>query len=67
LQNSDEDARNRGAILCVRSMRIASLPLARRLGQSPRQQIREDLRRFKQVKETGETATIEGQPHGRSG
>ncbi|HZV06238.1 MAG TPA: YgaP-like transmembrane domain [Gemmataceae bacterium] len=42
-------------------------PIARLLGQSPSQQIREDLRRFKQVMETGETATIEGQPRGQCG
>jgi uncharacterized membrane protein len=40
-------------------------PIARLLGQSPSQQIREDLRRFKQVMETGETASIEGQPRGQ--
>jgi len=42
-------------------------PLARLLGASPSQQIHEDLRRFKQVMETGEVATIEGQPRGRRG
>jgi uncharacterized membrane protein len=42
-------------------------PLARLLGQSPRQHIHEDLRRFKQVMESGETATIEGQSRGRRG
>jgi len=31
-------------------------------GQEPGQQIREDLRRFKQMMEAGEFATIEGQP-----
>jgi uncharacterized membrane protein len=41
-----------------------AMPLARLLGQSPRQQLREDLWRFKQVMETGETATIEGKPRG---
>lgn len=40
-------------------------PLARLMGESPRQQIHEDLRRFKQVMETGEVATVEGQPQGR--
>jgi uncharacterized membrane protein len=40
-------------------------PLARLMGESPRQQIHEDLRRFKQVMEAGEVATIEGQPQGR--
>ncbi len=40
-------------------------PLARLMGASPRQQIHEDLRRFKQVMETGEVATTEGQPRGQ--
>ncbi len=40
-------------------------PLARLMGESPAQQIHEDLRRFKQVMETGEAATIEGQPRGK--
>lgn len=40
-------------------------PLARLMGRSPRQQIHEDLRRFKQVMEAGEAATTEGQPRGR--
>jgi uncharacterized membrane protein len=42
-------------------------PLARLLGEAPEQQIHEDLRRFKQVMETGEVATTEGQPHGKCG
>lgn len=42
-------------------------PLARLLGSEPCQQIHEDLQRFKQVMETGEIATIEGQPRGRCG
>jgi uncharacterized membrane protein len=42
-------------------------PIARLLGASPRQQIHEDLQRFKQVMETGEVAAIEGQPRGRCG
>lgn len=42
-------------------------PLARLLGASPCQQIHEDLQHFKQVMETGEVATIEGQPRGRCG
>ncbi|MHB1424641.1 MAG: YgaP-like transmembrane domain [Gemmataceae bacterium] len=42
-------------------------PLARLMGESPEQQIHEDLRRFKQVMETGEAATIKGQPHGQCG
>jgi uncharacterized membrane protein len=42
-------------------------PLARMMGESPQQQIHEDLRRFKQVMETGEIATTEGQPRGQCG
>lgn len=34
------------------------------LGQAPGQRIREDLRRFKQLMETGEVATTKGQPRG---
>lgn len=33
-------------------------------GKAPEQQIREDLRHFKQLVETGEIPTTEGQPHG---
>lgn len=39
--------------------------LARLLGEEPRVQIREDLRRFKQLIETGEIPTTRGQPSGR--
>ncbi|MDQ4122515.1 MAG: DUF2892 domain-containing protein [Acidobacteriota bacterium] len=35
-------------------------------GEEPSVQIRDDLRRFKQLMETGEIPTIEGQPAGRS-
>jgi uncharacterized membrane protein len=35
------------------------------LGHEPSQTIREDLRRLKQLRETGEVPTIEGQPRGR--
>ncbi|MEX5218800.1 MAG: SRPBCC family protein [Nitrospira sp.] len=38
--------------------------LAKLFGEEPSQQIEEDLRRFKQVMETGETATTAGQPRG---
>ena len=34
-------------------------------GNEPEQQIREDLRRFKELMEAGEIATTDGQPHGR--
>jgi uncharacterized membrane protein len=40
--------------------------VARLFGENPEQQIDEDLRRFKQLIETGEVATNEGQPSGRS-
>src|SRR5690606_2298239 len=39
--------------------------LAQMLGQSPEKQIKVDLRRFKQLMETGEIARTEGQPTGR--
>ena len=35
------------------------------LGHEPSQSIREDLRRFKQLMETGEVPTTKGQPYGR--
>lgn len=36
-------------------------------GEEPRLQVRDDLRRFKQLIETGEIPTTEGQPSGRLG
>ena len=41
--------------------------LVKLLGHDPQSRIREDLRRFKQVMETGEIATTRGQPTGRRG
>jgi len=41
--------------------------LVRLLGHDPQSRIREDLRRFKQVMETGEIPTTRGQPTGRRG
>jgi len=38
---------------------------ARLFGEEPNQQINEDLRHFKQFVETGEVATVQGQPTGR--
>jgi uncharacterized membrane protein len=38
---------------------------AKLFGEDPEWQIREDLRHFKQLLETGEIPTLEGQPHGR--
>ncbi|MCE5267901.1 MAG: SRPBCC family protein [Planctomycetaceae bacterium] len=40
--------------------------IATLLGRDPSQELREDLRRFKQLLETGEIITTEGQPAGRS-
>jgi uncharacterized membrane protein len=40
--------------------------VARLFGENPDQQISEDLRRFKQLMETGEVTTVEGQTSGRS-
>ncbi|RPJ22081.1 MAG: DUF2892 domain-containing protein [Chloroflexi bacterium] len=39
--------------------------LAKLFGEEPDQQINEDLRHFKQIAETGEVATVQGQPTGR--
>jgi len=38
---------------------------AKLFGREPGQQINEDLRRFKQIMEAGEIATVEGQPSGQ--
>ncbi len=38
---------------------------ARLFGESPEHQIRDDMRRFKQILESGEIASTAGQPHGR--
>lgn len=38
--------------------------LAKFIGESPENKVREDLLRFKQLIETGEIPTIEGQPQG---
>lgn len=40
--------------------------VARTLGEEPDQQLRHDLRRFKQIMEAGEIPTTDGQPTGRS-
>jgi len=39
--------------------------IARLFGESPEVQVREDLRRFKQLMEAGEIPTVEGQTSGR--
>jgi uncharacterized membrane protein len=38
--------------------------VAKLFGQEPRQMIESDLRRFKQLMESGEIVSVEGQPHG---
>jgi uncharacterized membrane protein len=40
--------------------------LAKLLGKEPRQQVKDDLRRFKQVMETGEVVRSEGTPEGQA-
>ena len=40
--------------------------IARLFGEEPGQQLRNDLRTFKQMMETGEIASVEGQPSGRN-
>jgi uncharacterized membrane protein len=45
---------------------IVGAGIAKLFGEEPSQQIEEDLRRFKQVMETGETLNTTGQPSGRS-
>jgi len=39
--------------------------LLKAVGEEPSQQLQGDLRRFKQIMEAGEVATVEGQPSGR--
>jgi uncharacterized membrane protein len=43
----------------------AAATLAKLFGEEPEIQVREDLRRFKRLIETGEIPTTEGQPSGR--
>jgi len=43
----------------------AGAAMAKLLGREPEQQVREDLRRFKELMEAGEIATVVGQPSGR--
>jgi uncharacterized membrane protein len=45
---------------------VIGAAIAKLFGEEPSQQIEADLRRFKQVMETGETATTTGQSSGRS-
>jgi uncharacterized membrane protein len=41
------------------------MTIAKLFGEEPEQQLGDDLRRFKQLMETGEIATTEGQSSGR--
>ncbi|HEY0606769.1 MAG TPA: SRPBCC family protein [Herpetosiphonaceae bacterium] len=43
---------------------VVGATVAKLFGEEPNQQVKEDLIRFKQLMETGEIATNEGQPHG---
>ncbi|HEX8474725.1 MAG TPA: SRPBCC family protein [Pyrinomonadaceae bacterium] len=45
---------------------VVGATIAKLFGEEPSQQIQEDLRRFKQLMETGETPTTEGQTSGRA-
>ena len=45
---------------------VIGATIAKLFGEEPSQQVEEDLRRFKQTMEAGETPTTEGQPSGRS-
>lgn len=58
----------RGTLVRVRmshDMPTLSGFAARVIGKVPKRQVREDLRRFKQIVETGEIPTTRGQPSGR--
>jgi uncharacterized membrane protein len=45
---------------------VVGATVAKFLGKDPGRQIKDDLRRFKQIMEAGEVITTEGQPTGRS-
>ncbi|MEJ7616373.1 MAG: SRPBCC family protein [Pyrinomonadaceae bacterium] len=45
---------------------ILGAAFAKLFGEEPQQQVDDDLRRFKQLMETGEIATTEGQSSGRA-
>ena len=44
---------------------LAGALTARFFGEEPEIQLKDDLRRFKQIVETGELASTEGQSHGK--
>ena len=45
---------------------VVGATVAKLLGKDPVGQIKDDLRRFKQIMEAGEVITTEGQPAGRA-
>jgi len=67
----DDDGEGRGTRVRVRMQysppggKLGTLA-ARIAGQDPASEVREDLRRFKQLLEAGEIATTDGQPRGRA-
>ena len=67
----DEAPGGRGTMVRVQmdfsSPAGAVTTLARSFGKHPEQMVKKDLRRFKQVMETGEAITTEGQSAGRKG
>src|SRR5205823_3759938 len=61
--------RNRGTVLYVQLRYkppggIAGAMVAKLFGEQPQQQLEHDLRRFKQILETGEIPRTDGQPSG---
>jgi uncharacterized membrane protein len=65
----DERARHRGTVVRIKLQYdppggTIAAALARAIDRSPSQVIREGLRRFKQLMETGEIPTTQGQPRG---
>ncbi len=67
----DRATGDRGTVISIQMsyeppMGAAGPALAKIFGEDPEAQIRQGLRRFKQLAETGEIATIEGQSSGRA-
>ncbi|MBS1914047.1 MAG: SRPBCC family protein [Bacteroidetes bacterium] len=66
----EEAAGGRGTTVHVRMAYRApfgsvGVLLAKLLGENPSHHLNEDMKRLKQLMETGEVPTVEGQPHGR--
>ena len=63
----DDAPNGRGTVVRV-SMELRAAGIGQAVGRAlsgvTEQQVREDLRRFKELMETGEIATTDGQPHG---